>query len=766
MTQKVKANVLGFPRFGAQRELKKAVEAFWKAESNADQLLQIAKELRLRHWTKQQEAGIELIPSNDFSFYDQILDASMMLGIVPKRFQSDLDEENLLDTYFAIARGNKNNVASEMTKWFDTNYHYIVPEFNSATKPRLLCTKVIDQYKEAKAAGIQTKPVLIGPITYLALSKATEEGYDPIKFADQITAIYAEVLMKLEAEGAEYVQIDEAIFSTDMPEDLKALATATFTKLKEAAPKLKLILTNYFGELQDNLDAFFSIPADTYHVDLVFGGAELESVLDKVPPKANLSLGLVNGRNIWKNDYQASKAKIDQAIAKLGTERLLIASSCSLLHSPVSLEFETKLDTELKSWLAFAYEKLDEIADLALLATGDLDEGKLAANTSAIESRKSSNRIHNAAVKDRIANLQEADFNRPANFDERIKEQNTELNLPLYPTTTIGSFPQTEEVRQKRAAFKKGKLSQEEYDAFIAEETTQAIRWQEEIDIDVLVHGEFERNDMVEYFGEQLEGFAFTQNGWVQSYGSRGVKPPIIFGDVSRKEAMTVRWSSFAQKLTERQVKGMLTGPITILQWSFERDDQSKKDTANQIALALRDEVVDLQNADIKVIQIDEPAVREGLPLRKSDWDEYLNWAARAFRLSASGVENSTQIHTHMCYSEFNDIIEAIADLDADVISIETSRSNMELLDAFVNFDYPNQIGPGVYDIHSPRIPQTGEMSRLLNKASDVLKPENIWVNPDCGLKTRAWAEVKPALENMVNSAKELRAQVKAPVAT
>ncbi len=759
----VRSANLGFPRVGAFRELKHAVEAYWKGQSSEAELQQVAKDLRAAHWKLQQDAGIDVIPSNDFSFYDQVLDMIATVGAVPERYNHQAGLVDLT-TYFAMARGRQQDgqdvVAMEMTKWFDTNYHYIVPEFKASTSFALSSTKAVDQFKEAKALGIQTRPVILGPVTFLLLGKSYEEGFDQLSLLPSLLPVYAELLKALEAEGATDVQIDEPCLVLDLSADAKAAYQNAFEQLA-GHTNLQLHLATYFDGLRDNAALAFGLPVASVHLDLRRAPSQLEAALNAVKPTQKLSLGVVDGRNIWKNNLNASLEVVQKAVEKLGSDRVIVAPSCSLLHSPVDLDSEQKLDAELKGWLSFAKQKLAEVVLIARAAAGERDDAAFAANAEAIRARETSPRIHNPAVKERVSGAVAADLQRDSAFEKRITLQKASLNLPPLPTTTIGSFPQTQEVRAARAKFKKGELSREQYDAFLEEETTRCIRIQEEMDIDVLVHGEFERNDMVEYFGEKLEGFAFSQFGWVQSYGSRCVKPPIIFGDVSRPEAMTVRWAEFAQKQTSRLMKGMLTGPVTILQWSFVRDDQPRSETCKQIAFAIRDEVVDLEKAGIKVIQIDEAALREGLPLRRGDWKQYLDWAVDSFRITAGGVKDETQIHTHMCYSEFNDIIEAVAAMDADVISIETSRSAMELLDAFVAFKYPNEIGPGVYDIHSPRVPKQEEMESLLHKALDVLTPEQIWVNPDCGLKTRGWAEVKPALEGMVKAAKNVRQELK-----
>lgn len=766
-------NNLGYPRVGPFRELKKANEAYWAKKISTDELLTAAKEIRENNWKTQKEAGIDLIPSNDFSFYDQVLDLSLTVGAIPARYNSLLDKIDnnySLDLYFAMARGFQEDgidvTASEMTKWFDTNYHYMVPEFTKDQTFKLTSEKFLNEYNEAKAAGIETKPVVIGPITYLLIGKEKDAGFDRIDLIDRLLPVYEEIISKLADAGAKYIQIDEPYLALDIDAKVKALYKTVFEKLNAAAKGAKLIATTYFEALKDNEDLAVSLPVHALHLDLVRGENQLDTVLAKVPASLTLSLGVVEGRNIWKNDYEKSLDKIQQAVATLGKDRVWVGTSSSLLHVPYDLDSEKKEETlpaEVKNWLAFAKQKLAEVKDLAVLADGQVDAAtaeRFQANKAAAESRRTSPLIHKPEVKTRVSNITDDDAKRTSVFEVRKAAQKAKFGLPDFATTTIGSFPQTKDVRKWRADLKKGVITQQEYDKAITEETESAIRLQETLDIDVLVHGEFERNDMVEYFGEQLAGYAFTQYGWVQSYGSRCVKPPIIYGDVYRPEDMTVRWSAYAQSLTDRPVKGMLTGPVTILQWSFVRNDQPRSTTTYQIALAILDEVQALEKAGIKIIQIDEPAIREGLPLRKVDQQEYLDWAVRAFRVSSSNVADDTQIHTHMCYSEFNNVIKDIAAMDADVITIETSRSQMKLLNAFAGeFKYPNDIGPGVYDIHSPRVPSKEEMIDLLRKAKDVVPASQLWVNPDCGLKTRAWPETKAALEAMVEAAKVLRAE-------
>jgi 5-methyltetrahydropteroyltriglutamate--homocysteine methyltransferase len=760
---------LGYPRIGSQRELKKACELYWSGKSTLRNLVQVGKNIRKENWLLQQQAGIELIPSNDFSFYDQVLDMSLIVGAIPERYHDVMLNKNNseLDLYFAMARGYQQQgqdiTAMEMTKWFDTNYHYIVPEFHASQPFKLFSTKVIDDFYEARQLGVITKPVLIGPVSYLLLGKEKESGFHRIDLIKNLLPVYLEILKKLDKLDVQWIQFDEPFLVMDLSEKEKNAFREVYATIKKEFPSLKTILATYFDGLRDNLSLATSLPVCALHVDLVREPEQFESVMKSVAPEMTLSLGLVDGRNIWKNDFTKSLNFVEKAVKMLGEKRIMIAPSCSLLHVPCDLDLESNreiLPEEIKNWMSFAKQKIHEVSILKQLARMDANANHpdaLKENKLAIENRRTSSLIHRPEVKGRIGALTSDDKYRHSPFSVRQQKQHAAFSLPLFPTTSIGSFPQTEEIRQWRAKYKKGVLTKQEYEDLIKAETQRAIRWQEDVGLDVLVHGEFERNDMVEYFGEQLAGYVFSANGWVQSYGSRCVKPPIIYGDVSRPQPMTVYWSTFAQSLTEKPMKGMLTGPVTMLQWSFVRDDQSRRETCMQIAVAIRDEVQDLEKSGINIIQIDEPAIREGLPLRKNDWETYLTWAVECFRISSSGVKDETQIHTHMCYSEFNDIIEHIAGMDADVITIETSRSQMELLDAFVNFQYPNEIGPGVYDIHSPRVPTTEEILSLLNKALNVLPKTNLWVNPDCGLKTRRWPETDLAVQNMVRAAKQLR---------
>ncbi|MGF6999896.1 5-methyltetrahydropteroyltriglutamate--homocysteine S-methyltransferase [Paraburkholderia sp. GAS32] len=753
---------LGFPRIGAKRELKFAQEHYWKGQSSRDELKSLGAQLRQRHWENQ--SGLDQVPVGDFSFYDQVLDTSFMLGNIPERVRGF--EGDALDNYFRVARGRSAHdsacscgvQAGEMTKWFDTNYHYIVPEFSAATEFSLDASRLVDQLAQARALGVKAKPVIIGPVTYLWLGKAKDDS-DKLALLPRLLPVYAALLDQLAAQGVEWVQIDEPALVTELEPAWQHAFVTAYDALKTTS--VKLLLATYFGELRDNLALACGLPVQGLHVDAVNGRGEVEQVVARMPADKILSLGVINGRNIWKTDLSAVLEWLTPIHQTLQA-RLWIAPSCSLLHVPVDLNSEQRLDHEIRSWLAFALQKLDELKIIAK-ALNDGRESVLAAlaeNQAAIQSRRTSPRVHNPAVKDAIVKIDAALGRRTSAYPQRAARQSALLNLPAYPTTTIGSFPQTAEIRQARSQFKRGELDEAGYKTVMQHEIARSVQEQEALGLDVLVHGEAERNDMVEYFGEQLDGYAFSQFGWVQSYGSRCVKPPILFGDISRPKAMTVEWIRYAQSQTAKPMKGMLTGPVTILNWSFVRDDQPRSVSCYQLALAIREEVLDLEKAGVRVIQIDEAALREGLPLRKSQWSDYLQWAVESFRITANGVQDETQIHTHMCYSEFNDIIASIADMDADVITIETSRSDMELLDAFDNFNYPNEIGPGVYDIHSPNIPSQEHIVNLMRKAAERIPAERLWVNPDCGLKTRAWEEVIPALKNMVAAAKTLRAGI------
>jgi 5-methyltetrahydropteroyltriglutamate--homocysteine methyltransferase len=767
---------LGTPRIGPHRELKTALESFWAGKSDEKSLLEAAAKLRADNWARQKARGITVIPSNDFSFYDQVLDTSVMVGAIPQIYGWKGGAVPLA-TYFAMARGAEGGAetcahghvhhtgqgvpAQEMTKWFDTNYHYMVPEFSKGQTFALSSTKPIDEYREAKALGFQTRPVLVGPVTFLKLGKSKDASFNPLSLIDSLVPVYIEVLKRLAAEGAEWVQIDEPCLVLDLTDDERNALRRTYAAIAQAVPQVKVMLAAYFGALGDNLDTALQLPVAGLHLDLARAPEQLDTVLKKARPDLVLSLGVIGGRNIWRANLPAILDRIEPVVAQRGKDRVQVAPSCSLLHVPIDLEAETRLDADIRSWLAFSLQKMSELSTLGkALASGRAGvAAELDASAAAAAARKTSPKVNNKTVADRLKAVTPDMMSRKSPFAARARIQRDKFKLPAFPTTTIGSFPQTSEVRKARAAHTNGALSNTDYNKFLREETARTIHWQDNIGLDVLVHGEFERNDMVQYFGEQLAGFAFTRNGWVQSYGSRCVRPPILFGDVSRPKPMTVEWWQYAQSLTAKPVKGMLTGPVTILNWSFVRDDIPRSESCRQIALAIRDEVLDLEKAGAAMIQIDEAALREGLPLRRSEWTSYLDWAVGSFRLCASGVKDETQIHTHMCYSEFNDIIDAIGAMDADVISIETSRSKMELLDAFRTYAYPNEIGPGVYDIHSPRVPEVGEMTELLKLARGRLADEQLWINPDCGLKTRKWEEVAPALANMVAAAKEIRAQ-------
>jgi 5-methyltetrahydropteroyltriglutamate--homocysteine methyltransferase len=759
---------LGYPRIGSQRQLKKACEQYWTGKIDQNDLNQVARKIKEENWQTQLDAGLDLIPCNDFSFYDQVLDTSMLLGVIPNRYSpvlSQVKSNSEIDLYFAMARGYQKDgldiTAMEMTKWMDTNYHYIVPEFTANQDFRIFNENIFDDYHSAKQfLGEKAKPVLLGPVSYLLLGKEKEQGFERIDLIKKLVPVYVQLINRLRLQGVKWIQLDEPCLALDLSKKDKEAFEYAYRTIANRVSGVKLLVATYFEGLHDNIQLAVSLPITALHIDLVRAPEQLEEVLASIRNDLQLSLGVVDGRNVWKNDYQKSIYMINKAVEKLGNDRVIIAPSCSLLHSPIDLDIETAIDPEIKVWMAFAKQKLNEVRQLKQIADGN--EELLNANKVTIQRRASSQKVHKQAVKDRVAGITKADANRKSPFPMRQQLHHELFNLPLFPTTTIGSFPQTDDIRQLRAKLKKGELTLEQYEEAIEQATVDTIRWQEEIGLDVLVHGEFERNDMVEYFGEQLDGFLFTKHGWVQSYGSRCVKPPVIYGDVSRPRDMTVRWSKFAAAQTTKPMKGMLTGPVTILQWSFVRDDQPREVTTNQIAFALRDEVLALEAAGIRIIQIDEAAIREGLPLRLEKRPYYLDWAVRAFKITAGGVQDRTQIHTHMCYSEFNDIIEHIAAMDADVITIETSRSQMELLQSFAHFEYPNEIGPGVYDIHSPRVPTTQEIGNLLVKAANLLPARNLWVNPDCGLKTRKWNETKAALENMVAAAKQAREQFKA----
>jgi 5-methyltetrahydropteroyltriglutamate--homocysteine methyltransferase len=780
--QAIHTHIPGFPRIGAARELKFALERNWRGELSDAELESVGRQLRARHWALQRDAGLDFVTVGDFAFYDQVANHIQLLGCEPARYGFTAAQSQL-SRYFTMARGRSGDAdaagcsheagcghdhaheagalhaaaALEMTKWFDTNYHYLVPEFSADTAFSLACERLFDEVAEAQVLGHAVKAVLIGPLSFLWLGKARgAAGFDRLSLLDKLLPVYGQVLDRLKALGVAWVQIDEPILGLDLPAPWRSAFENSYWQLNQVG--VPLLLATYFSPLEENLSLACRLPVAGLHVDGVRAPHELTSIADWLPVHKVLSVGIVDGRNIWRTDLDAALAVLLPIVEKRAG-KLWLSSSCSLLHVPFTLAAETALDAEIRSWLAFATEKLDELHTLKQALQGDAAAAApLAIARAAIASRRASPRVHQDAVRARLDALPDDADQRRSAFTRRQAEQRARFRLPAFPTTTIGSFPQTPAIRSARASFKRGELSAADYAGKMREEIAYAVQRQEQLGLDVLVHGEAERNDMVEYFGEQLDGFVFTQLGWVQSYGSRCVKPPVIYGDVSRPKAMTVDWTVHAQSLTGKPMKGMLTGPITILQWSFVRDDQPRARTALQIALAIRDEVADLEQAGIGIIQIDEPAVREGLPLRRSRWDDYLDWATRAFRVSASAVADATQIHTHMCYAEFNDILPQIAAMDADVITIETSRSDMELLNGFGQFRYPNEIGPGVYDIHSPRVPGQQEMVRLLQKASAVIPPANLWVNPDCGLKTRGWAETETALRNMVAAARQLRA--------
>ena len=769
----VQVATLGFPRIGPRRELKTALEQHWSGRIDDKALLAVAADLRGQTWARQRDLGADIIPSNDFSLYDHVLDTTAMVGAVPDLYGWSGDRVGLA-TYFAMARGSQGGEdsgcrhgdghgaegvpAAGMTKWFDTNYHYLVPEFTADQTFRLASTKALHEYLEAKAQGIETRPVLLGPVSYLLLGKVRDGSFDPLSLLPRLLPIYAEVLRSLARAGATWVQMDEPCLVTDLSEAAHKAYAHAYAVLSDVTPPIKLMLTTWFGAIGDNLTTALALPVQGLHIDLVRAPEQLEALVAGARPDLVLSLGVIDGRNVWKADLNAVLDRIEPVVA--AGRQVIVAPSCSLLHTPIDLDRETALDPEIRDWLAFAVQKVVELATLAKALNDGRDSVRtvLDASTASVASRRTSPRINDPAVQARAADRDSDLSRRPASVEVRRLLQDARLGLPAWPTTTIGSFPQTPEVRKARADHGKGVLGDDAYQQFLREETARTVKWQENIGLDVLVHGEFERNDMVQYFGEQLSGFAFTRAAWVQSYGSRCVRPPILYGDVSRPAPMTVEWWRYAQSLTDRPMKGMLTGPVTILNWSFVRDDQPRSETCRQIAFAIRDEVVDLEAAGAPIIQIDEAALREGLPLRRADWQTYLDWAVESFRITASGARDETQIHTHMCYSEFNDIIQSIGAMDADVISIETSRSKMELLDAFSGYRYPAGIGPGVYDIHSPRVPAVEEMAALLTAAAEKLPVGQLWVNPDCGLKTRKWPETEAALRNMVAAARAARA--------
>ncbi|MFL5303702.1 MAG: 5-methyltetrahydropteroyltriglutamate--homocysteine S-methyltransferase [Polyangia bacterium] len=761
--QGVLATCLGHPRIGAQRELKATLEAYWAGRASREELEETGRELRRRHWLAMRAAGMDHVPCNDFSFYDHVLDAAIATGIVPPRYRVVADP---LARMFAMARGLQDRAtgadlpALEMTKWFDTNYHYLVPELEPDQVFRLDPTKILGEVREARALGIPVRPVLLGPVTLLRLSKtaAGAPASTLVGVLDRLVGVYEELLATLAGEQVAWVQLDEPVLALDLDSATREAYRRALGRLSFLKKRPRLMLTTYFEGIGDNLALAVQSGCEAIHVDLVRAPEQLDAVLAALPPDTVLSAGVVDGRNVWRADLDAAHARVRRAVRALGPERVWVAPSCSLLHVPVDITGEEALDPQLKSWLAFARQKLEELRVLADAAGDDAPASAAFAISRAVrEGRRASEQVRNPAVRARVQGVDDRMLHRRSPYSQRAVRQRARFALPLLPTTTIGSFPQTGDVRAARAAWRARRLMDADYVRFLKEETARCIAKQEELGLDVLVHGEFERTDMVEYFGEQLQGFAFTHNGWVQSYGSRCVKPPVLYGDVARPRPMTVDWSQYAQSLTSRPVKGMLTGPVTILQWSFVRDDEPRAAVCAQVALALRDEVADLEAAGIGMIQVDEPAIREGLPLRRRKWGDYLRWAVDGFRLATAGVRDDTQIHTHMCYAEFGDILAAVAEMDADVLSIETSRSRMELLGDFGRFAYPNEVGPGVYDIHSPRVPSVEDMLQLLRRAARVLPRERLWVNPDCGLKTRGWPEVEAALRNLVEAARRLR---------
>ncbi|MFQ5746778.1 MAG: 5-methyltetrahydropteroyltriglutamate--homocysteine S-methyltransferase [Gemmatimonadota bacterium] len=759
----------GFPRIGPDRELKRALESYWGGRLEAAGLRAQAAELRAGSWRLQQEAGISHIPSNDFSLYDHVLDTAVLLGAVPGRYGWSPGHEVDLDTYFAMARGAQTEgldvPAMEMTKWFDTNYHYIVPELERDQAFGVSSSKPFDELAEARDLGIETRPVLLGPVSFLLLSKPVGDFRPLDVHLEAVAGTYAEIVGRLAALGARWIQLDEPCFVADRaPDEIAALETA-YEVLAKAAGDARLLVHTYFGDVGDAYPTLVGLPVGGLGLDFVRGTRNLELLQRHgFPDGMVLQAGLVDGRNVWITDLEAAGRRMDTIGDVVDRDRLIVSPSCSLLHVPYDAERETEIEAEIRPWLSFARQKLDEVVALARWGASGREDlaDVLERNRTAAASRAASRLTHDPSVRDRLADLDPFAACRDTPFAERRSLQRERLGLPTLPTTSIGSFPQHAEVRRQRRLHRSGELGDDAYRDFVRHEMARAIGLQERAGLDVLVHGEPERNDMVEYFGERFAGFAFSRHGWVQSYGSRCVKPPILYGDVRRPSPVTVEWWRLAQGLTDRPIKGMLTGPVTLLQWSFVRDDQPRSETCFQLALAVRDEVADLETAGAAVVQVDEPALREGLPLRRGEWDEYLEWAVAAFRLATSGVEPHTQIHTHMCYCEFNDIIDHIARMDADVLLIENARSDAELLEVFREYEYDRDIGPGVYDIHSPRVPPADEMADRIRASLGVLAADRLWVNPDCGLKTRRYEEVEPALENLVEAARRVRAEVEA----
>ncbi|WP_052865344.1 5-methyltetrahydropteroyltriglutamate--homocysteine S-methyltransferase [Streptomyces niger] len=761
-----RATVYGYPRQGRNRELKKAIEGYWKGRVTAEALHTTAAELRRTNWQQLADAGIDEVPTGDFSYYDHVLDTTVMVGAVPDRHRAAV-AANAIDGYFAMARGTRDVAPLEMTKWFDTNYHYLVPELGPDTVFTADSGKQVAELTQALALGLAARPVLVGPVTYLLLAKpapGVAAGFDPLTLLDRLLPVYAEVLADLRAAGAEWVQLDEpALVQDRTPAELNA-AERAYRDLGALTDRPKLLAASYFDRLGNALPVLAKAPVEGLAVDFTEAAAANLDALAAVGglPGKRLVAGVVNGRNIWVDDLEKSLATLATLLGL--ADRVDVSASCSLLHVPLDAGAERDIEPQILRWLAFARQKTTEIVTLAKgLAQGtDTIAAELAANRADLASRASSPITRDPAVRSRAAAVTEADGRRSQSYAERAAAQRAHLGLPLLPTTTIGSFPQTGEVRTARADLRAGRIDTAGYEERIKAEIQEVISFQEKAGLDVLVHGEPERNDMVQYFAEQLTGYLATQHGWVQSYGTRYVRPPILAGDISRPEPMTVRWTEYARSLTDRPVKGMLTGPVTMLAWSFVRDDQPLGDTARQVALALRDEVADLEAAGTSVIQVDEPALRETLPLRAADHAAYLAWATEAFRLSTSGVRPDTQIHTHMCYAEFGDIVQAIDDLDADVISLEAARSHMQVARELAAHGYPREAGPGVYDIHSPRVPSAAEAAALLRTGLEAIPAERLWVNPDCGLKTRGWAETRGALENLVAAARTVRGELPA----
>jgi 5-methyltetrahydropteroyltriglutamate--homocysteine methyltransferase len=762
-TRSIETGSLGFPRIGLHRELKFALERFWSGEWSAEQLEAAARGIRRERWQMQAAAGIKNIPSNDFSLYDHMLDTAVLVGAIPARYRGQADTAGLT-AYFAMARGSHGVSAMEMTKWFDTNYHYVVPEFQLGMTFRPESRKPVEEFLEAQAIELTTRPVLLGPVSFVLLGKIRQGHLDHSGLAEALVKVYSHVLNELASAGATWVQIDEPYLGLDLSAPFRLLFSRVYESLAARASGIKVLVATYFSDLGENLDLALRLPVAGLHLDLVRGAGQLSRALEQAPAGLLLSLGVVDGRNVWRTDLDRALEMIRRAVDRLGPERIQIAPSCSLIHVPLDVDEERQLDPDVRPWLAFARQKLEEINLLARAAEEDdpAIREQLVLNRAIIGARRRNPRACDPAVRERLAAVAPQMLQRSSPFTARRRKQGAATPLPSRPTTTIGSFPQTNEVRRARAAHRSKNMGRVEYEALLRAEIERAIRFQEEIGLDVLVHGEFERNDMVEYFGEQLNGFVFTANGWVQSYGSRCVKPPVLFGDVSRRKPMTLEWARYAQSLTNLPVKGMLTGPVTILEWSFVRDDLPRPEVCFQLALALRDELTDLEAANVRVIQVDEPALREGLPLRESERAGYLGWAVNAFRLATAGARDETQIHTHMCYAEFGEILDAVVRMDADVISMEAARSQMELLEAFADRGYPNDIGPGIYDIHSPRVPGVEEIEALIGKALSVFRLEQLWVNPDCGLKTRRWEEVQPALRNMVAAVRRIREATRA----